>query len=363
MNSHKKITAIISSLLLSVIILRLSDVNQNLSEFALGDNTSTYFAKDINDNIIHISNIDSISVSEIQKIFLNNNKKDVLFILGNSQTHSINQMNNGEVNYVELISNEIENKQIISNTFPNASFQDFYISYMFWKDKLNIESIFIPLFFDDTRENNGISHGFFKYLSESKFEIASETELARELNAEILLKSESVEEKTTQEKSEEFLNTFLEKTIPDIWPKRKIVQGEIYGFLYLLRNRLFNIKPTSIRKKINEKYDKNINALEELISDATKSKIKIHLYIPPIRNDVKIPYDIDDYFEFINYMKNKKNKYVKFINYSEIVPPEYFGYKESTSLGETKKEYDFMHFQYEGHKILSDSLMKFYFSK
>ena len=47
-----------------------------------------------------------------------------------------------------------------------------------------------------------------------------------------------------------------------------------------------------------------------------------------------------------------------FKNFETIVPPNFWGDKQSTNLSK-KTEIDFMHFRFEGHKILSDSLSKF----
>ena len=52
------------------------------------------------------------------------------------------------------------------------------------------------------------------------------------------------------------------------------------------------------------------------------------------------------------------SEFIQFYNFEKIVPGELWGYKGSTNLLE-KREVDYMHFQYKGHQILADSLIKY----
>ena len=45
-------------------------------------------------------------------------------------------------------------------------------------------------------------------------------------------------------------------------------------------------------------YIKNLKAYEDILNLAQKNKVKVLVYIPPLRNDVKIPYDISEYSKF-----------------------------------------------------------------
>ena len=47
------------------------------------------------------------------------------------------------------------------------------------------------------------------------------------------------------------------------------------------------------------------------------------------------------------------NNFIQFRDFSDIVPSSFFGTKESTTLN-NDKELDFMHFRFQGHKILAD---------
>ena len=103
---------------------------------------------------------------------------------------------------------------------------------------------------------------------------------------------------------------------------------------------------------------KNQQAYKDILNLATKNKIKVFVYIPPIRNDVKIPYIMNEYNTFKIEAKNIALKYkVNFTSLENIVPAEFWGFKNSTNL-EKKRELDFMHFTGKGHKLLADSLFE-----
>lgn len=108
MSSKIKILVYLISLLLSIVIIRYSFEEQDLSNLALGKHTSTYFAKNKNNNIIHVSNIDSLAKSKMIEIWMSNVEKDISLVLGNSQTNYINQMKISEYNYIEILDEKIE---------------------------------------------------------------------------------------------------------------------------------------------------------------------------------------------------------------------------------------------------------------
>ncbi len=371
MSSKLKIIFFIISFIISILIIRYLNVDKDFSNFALGKETTTVYAKDVQDRLIHVSSIDSLNKQTILHVWNSNGNKDVSLVLGNSQTHSINQIKTNDVNYLEILDKRISDRQIIGNTYPNASLQDFLIAYFYWKNVLPVKDVFIPLFFDDMRELNGINYDFYPLLVNEGFNFTDNHELFNKLNTNFKSKSKNKDsfkndEKSTQEVTEELLNEYLNNNWGSVWGKRKDIQSLIYSQLYLFRNYIFNINPSSVRNKIPERYFNNMAALDLIINDAVSNKINLFLYIPPIRNDAKLPYNLEDYYSFINEVKLKSNKYnshIHFVDFSNIVPAKFFGFKSSTSLNSNKKELDFMHFQYSGHQILADSLLNIYNKK
>lgn len=362
---------IVCSFFLTVLIINLYFSSKtNFSNFALGNETVSYWATNENKKPIHISAIDSVSVFSIINTYKNEKKDSTVLILGNSQTHSINQIKVGQSTYVEILHKKFNNQFIFADTYPNASIQDYLITYKFWKKIIPINTVLLPIFMDDLREENGIEDEFYPLLVKNKFILSdSSTRLVKELNSSFRTSYSKYIENikadnsklTTQELAEKYLNNYINSNAP-IWDKRKEVKGVIFGKLFELRNSLFNIKATTIRRMIPNRYKDNFEALKILIEDAVANNIKVLLYIPPIRNDVLIPYNLSEYANFKNQVKEMtkiKNGLVFFKNFETSVPSNYFGYKSSTNLNKKNSEYDFMHFEYKGHLILADSLYNY----
>ena len=151
----------------------------------------------------------------------------------------------------------------------------------------------------------------------------------------------------------------LDEQLGNIWPlwnKREILRGELFGKLYLLRNSIFGIKATTTRKMIRGNYFKNIHAYQDILKLASDNKVKVLVYIPPIRNDIKIPYNFKEYNNFKNEIKNIAEEYkVYFTSLEDLIPSEFWGRKASTNL-KKDEEVDFMHFQVEGHRLLAEAI-------
>jgi len=237
-----------------------------------------------------------------------------------------------------------------------------------------VKVVIIPLFLDDMREINGIPYDFYPKLVDDNFSfIQNDNFLLKKLNKSLstirdkkitLEYSSNNENISTQDKVERYLNMLLDNNW-NIWNNRKNAQGILFGNLYQIRNTIFNIKATTVRHMLPEKYADNMSALDLIIKDAKKNDIKIYLYVPPIRNDVVIPYDRKEYnafkFQLQEIVKNYPNT-VYYKDFDNIIPGKYFGHKASTSLGKNTEELDFMHFQFIGHKILFDSLSFYLFN-
>ena len=78
---NSKIYRIIIILILSAIIINFSSSNINADEFALGEETTTYYAQNKLGSKIHFSNLNDVNFDS---------SKELILILGNSQTHKLN---------------------------------------------------------------------------------------------------------------------------------------------------------------------------------------------------------------------------------------------------------------------------------
>tara|TARA_B100001059_G_C17839523_1_gene591037 strand:- start:5819 stop:6862 length:1044 start_codon:yes stop_codon:yes gene_type:complete len=339
-----KIYRIIIILALSIIIINFSSSNINADEFALGEETTSYYAQNKQGHKIHFSNLNDVNFDS---------SKELILILGNSQTHGINQKKNKDVNYVEILDSHFNSNNIISFSLPNATLNEFYLISLYLTEKFNISQIVLPVFFDDFRENE-IRPEIVDFLN-SKISI---DKLPNSIKQKILYVAEEehhLHNKSTQDLSEQKLNDFFNKF--RLWKNRENLRVQLFTFLYKLRNTVFFISPSSIRYKIKESYDQNLNSLYNLLDNSYKNNIQVLTYIPPIRKDVKIPYDLTEYSDFKKDIKLLKNDFsnLKYADLDSIVKGEFWGYKNSTNLLKST-EYDFMHFNYYGHKILADTL-------
>lgn len=75
----------------------------SFENLALGTQTSSYQAKGTDGKVIHYLHLDSTETVQFENA-LNGSKDSATLILGNSQTHSINQLKKNDCNYVELLA-------------------------------------------------------------------------------------------------------------------------------------------------------------------------------------------------------------------------------------------------------------------
>lgn len=333
----------------------------SFENLALGTQTSSYQAKDADGKVIHYLHLDSTETFQFESS-LNGFKDSATLILGNSQTHSINQLKNNDCNYVELLAKKITDP-VFAFSFPNANLQEHLLAFNYALTELKVKKLILPVFMDDLRED-GIRAAFFSELYRRHFQIQANQIICKQINSLLgVQKSNEVQKETalptTQERSEAFLNSYLEQQT-SIWPKRETMRGTLFNWLYMLRNTVFGIRPGTARHMITETYQKNFAALNAILDIAKKNKIKVLVYVPPIRSDVNLPYDMHEYSQFQKDLSSLVNKYPNAFlkNFSGIVPGKYWGYKEPTNFID-KREIDYMHFQFAGHQILADSLMQF----
>jgi hypothetical protein len=351
--------------------------NTKFDELAQGAETVTYQAVDSNEDLIHIIKSNKDVVDSFLKGYKNRGQKEIIYFLGNSQTHSINQKKENQVNFIKLLfdSLAIKKSEVLCNSLPNAGLQEFYLSYLFWKDKIRIKTLVIPVFFDDLRED-GIRDVFFEEIINSHFQISdSSNQVSRKINADLkkywpaikVTESDNAPKEpsenlalreTVQEGVENKLNLILENHIP-AWNNRSNVRGDFFVWLYKMRNTVLGIRANTIRKMIPQRFAYNMAIFDLLVKDCLKNNINIIVYIPPIRSDVPIPYELSKYNSFksdiANTCKTKPNQ-ITYLDLDKIVPGKLWGVKESTNLLD-EVELDYMHFQFKGHQIMADTLL------
>ncbi len=360
---YRLISLAISFIVSILIIAKLFDTSTRFEEQALGNETQSYFANK-NNNVLHCDSISKFK--NIEKTWVVNGKRNVIFCLGNSQTHAINQIKSTDVNYVRLLSDSLEqfNKEVLAVSIPNVCLKETMLVLDYAYQHFPIEYLVLPVFMDDLREEV-ITPSFFDKLTNEKYMMKdSSVPVVKSVNSMLQALSMTNTSNsdvaglnhTPQEKVETFLNRFLEKHSA-IWRSRPQIRGDFLVSLYFLRNNLFGITAQTKRKMIPLRYKANFEALTYMLDKCKERKTKVLLYIPPIRNDAEIPYDVEEYKKFKTELEVLAKKYpnVRFANIENCVSNQYWGLKDATTIG-GKPELDFMHFQYAGHKQLFENI-------
>ena len=243
---------------------------------------------------------------------------------------------------------------------PNANLQEHYLLFAHLLNQLPIDILILPVFFDDMREDM-LRPNIKSILNNSHtLENIDKTFTGKNLISLIDEKDtvgnqSKIEKNTPQNNWEDHLNRKLANIWP-LWSKRDNLREIFFGALYQLRNSVFGITATTTRKMIKGPYVKNQRAYEDILSLALENKIKLLVYIPPLRNDVKIPYNLNEYKNFKIKTKDTADKYnANFVSLENIIPGELWGSKGSTNL-KKDSELDFMHFKDDGHRILAEAL-------
>ena len=268
----------------------------------------------------------------------------VILWFGNSQLHSINQYQLGDETAAAQIYRTLKeyNFHTLTLSQANANLQEHYLLFAYLLDRFPIKTLILPIVFDDMRENEirtdikGVLKDHFSYKKINET-LSGKSLISRFKDEDLVDNNSNVLTDTKQNHFENVLDKKLGKVWP-LWTKRDIFRGELFGKLYLLRNSIFGIKATTTRKMIRGNYVNNIRAYQDILKLALDNKVKVLVYIPPIRGDIKIPYDEKEYNNFKNEIKKFSEEYkVNFISLENLVPSKFWGRKASTNLKGTKR--------------------------
>jgi hypothetical protein len=120
--------------------------------------------------------------------------------------------------------------------------------------------------------------------------------------------------------------------------------------LFLWRNALFHIKPTSKRPVIEERYELNVEFLELLVDVARSRGVRVILYVIPLNPQSENPYLPDQYAAFKGWLQGYcRTRAIPFANLENTVPAPAWG----TFMGGP----DFKHFTGEGHRLTAAALL------
>lgn len=288
---------------------------------------------------------------------------DAVLWLGNSQLHAINQYRPGDENGSLLLHRALRPSHLWAVTYsqPNASLEEHYLGYKYLRPRYMPVAFVLPVVYDDLRES-GIRDDLLSLFDDSGV-VADlrKDEVGRSLWDNYGSKDAAGNDlaglkDTVQERSERYFNDWLD-TNWGLWQIRADLRGSFFLGLYKLRNWLFGIDPSSVRKMIPGRYKANMAAYEAMLADAAAHNISVLVYIVPLRRDVAPPYDMAAYAKFKQDVEARAVAYgAAFADLDELVPGKYWGSKAATGLGGGGGELDFMHFQAPGHRLLADKL-------
>ena len=356
----KKTTLVITiSIIFSILLFNIlfGQKDKTINEFAI-DKETEFVKKQINGKEI-ICDV-KISLSNC----LNEDFKNNILLLGNSQLNGINQKkdNDNLTSYYLIKRFKKIDTNLITFALPNGSITEFLILNEYLNSKIKLDKLVISLVFDDFREGS-IRPDLINLFDDLDFK----NKFNKNKHSEKILKKVTKQNDVIKKhKSEESIQDLAEKKINHFLnvccnheSKKKYATYRIYHNLYLLRNYIFKINPSSERKIIPSFYQDNIESLKEIIKFSKENNIKLYFYIAPIRTDIKLPYNINEYNNFLDYSKKVSDtNNVNFKSFEKIIPNNLWGTKPGTSV-DRKVEVDFMHFQGPAHKILSTNIYNF----
>ncbi len=282
--------------------------------------------------------------------------------LGNSQLHYINQFKEGDhiaPYWLRMAYKEPPCFEPLGLSLPNANMQEFLLlsRYAAARIKMNL-LVVMEVEFMGFRED-GLRSDFTDMLVP---EVKNELRHTSPVAEDIVKRYERVSNNANEQGAKEALSGTVQKPIEQwlnnslsghwkLWERRPQIEAGIKLDLYYLRNYLFGIHATSTRRIIPIRYERNMEALRDILADCRQRQIPVLLYIAPVRQDKPIPYDPVEWNSWKSELQGISKQFgATFVNLEKLVPGEYWGtYVEG--------EIDFMHFQGPGHRLLAQTLM------
>lgn len=311
--------------------------------FALGEATGIHYAR-IDDVPVHCSGVEE-APSCLRGLESQSLSRSVLW-LGNSQLHGINQLRPGDVNAATHLWSRLETKGFYLQTysFPNANLQEHFTLATWLFERMPVEVLLVSLVYDDTREDglrDDIASALVNVAVATMFDKCDLGRALLKAHAPLATGDAADDDlagldQTIQQGAEAALVGWLEDN-SDLWARRKHARGKIFVELDGLRNWAFGIDAQTIRRKIPACYQRNLQALEQLVSDAKQRGVTTVLYIAPIRQDVPISYVVSDYNEFKSNTKAIAERFgASWIDLDNIVPAEMWGTTTSRTSNRKK---------------------------
>ena len=287
--------------------------------------------------------------------------KPVVLWLGNSQLHGLNQAKVGQQVAPELLYPVVDaaGLDVLSVSPCNGAPQEHYVILEHMLGKVPLNAVVVEICFDDFREL-GLRDNIREVAlaDEATCGGLGETGVGRALLEQYSESGDEFEGElaglsgTVQKRVESAFNQTLDENF-SLWDCRAEARGRIRVGLIRIRNTIFGITPQTTRKMLRPRYISNLAALRTLAQRAKARDIEVLFYVAPIRDDVALPYDEDEYLAFKDDLASLANETdARLENLESLVPAQHWGTKDNTTLN-AESELDFMHFQHGGHRLLA----------
>jgi len=285
--------------------------------------------------------------------------RPIVVWLGNSQLHAINQFKRGDhlAPYWLIEGEHCPDCFLpLGISLPNANMQEQYVLELDITRHIPVKMVILELCYDNLRED-GIRDEFELMIGQGLRAELQQSSVGNDMLTawDARTKVDPDDQDVTglqgflQRPLEKFLVARFDQMIP-LWAARPFLRGQFLDDLYWSRNWILDITPSTVRKPIQPRYDRNMQALEAMLADLTREHITVIGYIAPIRHDLPIPYDAASYEAWKSAVSTVAAKYnVTLLNLETLVPNNQWGtYHEN--------DVDFMHFQGPGHILVADAL-------
>lgn len=283
--------------------------------------------------------------------------------MGNSQLHGINQFQPGNHIAPWWLRKSVscaDSTVPLGMSLPNSNFQELYLIEEYVTARIPVNEMLLELCFDGLRQD-GLRDEFAGFAEASDREELSLEPIGKDMliTADGLWNHRNAADQNpglngfVQQGLENRLDASLAKVWP-LWADRDVLQDKFLVDLYLLRNRILGITPSTVRKLIPPRYNRNMRALEAMLKLAQQRKIPVLGYISPIRQDLPIPYDAAEYGHWKQVLSKLFAEYgARLVNLEPLIPPEDWGYADETG------NIDFIHFRNRGHQLVAGALAKY----
>jgi hypothetical protein len=130
---------------------------------------------------------------------------------------------------------------------------------------------------------------------------------------------------------------------------RHQLNGYLQQELYVLRDNLLGIRPTSKRPMMKSRYDLNRELLQIIIDRCHKAEVTFIPYVVPLHPLEENPYIPKEYADFKHWLGEvTQARGVPILNLEELVP--------AGEWGKPKAGHDYEHFTAAGHRRLAAKL-------